>query len=340
MYIKKELCHCDEKYEKQRIPGLIVTKRGTLLFYREARATQSDWSMMDILLSRSEDGGNTFFPPITLAQGTVEHPTVNNPVMVEDRTGRIHFLYCEDYGINCGKILRRFSDDDGINWSEPIDITSFTSPDFRNCFALGPGHAICLSDGRLLVPVWMVPKEYKAPIDKHGPAVVTTFTSADNGESWTLGELLWSNRGILSPNETTAAELSDGSVYLNLRNQGYLRARAFSKNGQTDWFGYEYDTSLPDPHCFGSSIALKDKHGRHILLFVNCANNAERNQVTLRASLDDGKTWQISKLIDAERGGYCEIGADRDNELIYIVYETNRGESCELVTLTLDELFK
>jgi sialidase-1 len=294
--------------------------------------------MMDILLSRSEDNGDTFSEAISLASGTDEHPTVNNPIMIEDKNGRIHFLYCEDYATNGGRVLRRYSDDDGISWSSPIDITKYTSAEFRNCFALGPGHGICLNNGRLLVPVWMVPKEYDAPIDKHGPAVVTTFTSDDNGETWRLGELLWTNREILSPNETTAAELSDGSVYLNLRNQGYKRAHAYSKDGVCDWCDYEIDSSLPDPHCFGSCYTTTDSNGDHVLLFVNCAKNNERTNVTVRASLDGGRSWCASRLIDDVRGGYCEINGDSKNGNIYVVYETNYGETTELVTLKLEDI--
>ena len=338
MYDIKTICKSNDKYEKQRIPGLTVTKKGTLLFYCEARRTESDWSMMDILLYRSDNGGKSFCEPTVLANGTDEHPTVNNPIMIEDKTGRLHFLYCEDYSTKGGRVLRRYSDDDGISWSEPIDITRFTAPEFRNCFALGPGHGICLEDGRLLVPIWMVPRSYNAPIDKHGPAVVTTFVSEDNGESWALGEFLWSNDKTLSPNETTAAELEDGSVYLNLRNQGYIRAHAYSKNGTSEWTDYEPDIALPDPHCFGSTFTMRDKNGRHILLFVNCALNDARTNVTLRVSLDGGRSWCASRLIDDVRGGYCEISGNREAGIIYIIYETNFGETCELVTLTLDEI--
>ena len=338
MHNIKTICQQNEKYEKQRIPGLIVTKKGTLLFYREARRSESDWAMMDILLSRSEYGNDEFSAPIELAKGTAEHPTVNNPVMMEDTNGRIHFLYCEDYSTNGGRVLRRYSDDDGISWSAPIDITEYTAPSFRNCFALGPGHGICLKNGRLLVPIWTVPKEYQAPIDKHGPAVVTTLSSDDNGETWQLGELLWSNRDILSPNETSAAELEDGSVYLNIRNQCYNRAHAYSKDGSSGWTDYKKDSSLPDPHCFGSTFTMTDKFGRHILLFVNCASNSARTSVTVRASLNGGRTWEYSKLIDSERGGYCEISGDREKGLVYIVYETNWGQTCELVTLTLEDI--
>nr|WP_201723955.1 sialidase family protein [Rhodopirellula sp. SM50] len=52
-----------------------------------------------------------------------------------------------------------FSDDDGVTFSEPTDITAAFEP-FRKDYdwhvlATGPGHGIQLRNGRLLVPVWL-----------------------------------------------------------------------------------------------------------------------------------------------------------------------------------------
>ena len=92
-----ELWSPNETFSNHRIPGMIVTQKGTLLVYCEARREASDWALMDVLLQRSEDHGKTFGEKLVLAKGTEERPTVNNPVMVQDKNGRIHFLYCEDY---------------------------------------------------------------------------------------------------------------------------------------------------------------------------------------------------------------------------------------------------
>ena len=117
--------------------------------------------------------------------------------------------------------MRRYSDDDGLTWSDPIDITAFTLPDDHNAFAFGPGHGIMTADGTLIVPIWMVPKSYEAPIKSHSPSVISTFYSKDNGETWALGDFLRSNADVISPNETVAALTSDGNVYLNIRFIGF-----------------------------------------------------------------------------------------------------------------------
>lgn len=321
----KDVWQSDSDYSNHRIPGIIVTKSGAVLIYCEARRTASDWAMMDILLQRSVDGGKSFGEPIILAKGTDEHKTVNNPVMVQDSRGRIHFLYCEDYTINGGRVLHRYSDDDGITWSKPVDITDSAMPEYHNAFALGPGHGIVANDGTLIIPVWMVPKINEAPLDAHSPSVVSTLYSRDNGDTWSLGGIISDVDGVKNPNETVGALTSDGKVYLNMRMHGKCRAVAYSDNGYSGWRDYRADENLPDPQCFGSVSSYDDGEHPYTLLFVNCDSTDKRENITVRLSTDGGKTYPISRTIDLERGGYVDIAVDNNEKRIYALYEDKFG---------------
>ena len=332
-----EIWRGGDGYEKHRIPGLLVTARGTLLMYHEARREKSDWALMDILLCRSEDGGQTVSEAVALANGTEQFPTVNNPVMMQDKNGRIHFLYCENYGVGGGRIYRRYSDDDGLTWSTPIDVTESTAPHSRNAFAFGPGHGICTSSGMLIVPVWTVPKFYGSPLNAHSPSVVSTFYSVDNGESWRLGEEIGSNYELQSPNESSIAQLSDGSLYMNIRCMNYLRARAWSTDGYSEWHDFSADRQLIDPRCFGSVVSY-ETGGQDYLLFANCETQDKRRNVVIKASEDGGRTWKYRRVIDSERGGYVELNADSRNGNIYVLYEDNGGDSVFLAVLDNDWL--
>jgi Neuraminidase (sialidase) len=127
-----------EGYALYRIPGIVVTKLGTVLAYCEARKnTRGDWRPIDLMLRRSTDGGKTWSPrqtivhlegdlpvnPVAAAQH-LDKPGDNaadNPVAIADhQTGAVHFLYCVEY-------MRCFwmrSDDDGLTWSKPVEITA------------------------------------------------------------------------------------------------------------------------------------------------------------------------------------------------------------------------
>lgn len=106
---------------RYRIPGTVITQKGTVLAYAEARKnSSSDWGEIEIHLRRSLDGGRTWGPSQHIAhQGDRlegnphkaddgEHEqTVNNPVAIVDRnSGFIEFLYCVNYA-RCFSMQRR-----------------------------------------------------------------------------------------------------------------------------------------------------------------------------------------------------------------------------------------
>ena len=324
-------------YSNYRIPGLTVTAKGTLLAYFEARRTSSDWARMDILLFRSEDGGETFSDPIVIAEGTERFPTVNNPVCFAEKDGTLHVLYCRDYTVGGGHIFHRRSDDDGKTWSEPRDILSATRPEYHNVLACGPGHGIVTDAGMLLVPVWLVPKDAKMPVREHHPAVVSTLVSEDHGNTWRLGELISGTDSVPDPNESAAAELSDGRIYLNIRSTGAgYRAFSYSPDGTSRWSVPALDKSLPDPTCFGSVVRYR--HGDiDALLCVNCSSQSERENLVCRASFDGGASWSRALTVEPGAAGYADAAVLPDGT-VCVLYEQTWGTSECLARFSLEEM--
>jgi len=326
------------KYEKYRIPGMISTKSGAILAYFEARMSGSDWADMDIILLRSEDGGETFTEPFVLAEGSETGRTVNNPVMLQGADGVIHFLYCVEYGVQSlgGDAFYRQSRDDGKTWSEPVSVIDSTKPEYHNAFAFGPGHGICLNDGTLLVPVWLVPKSAGSKPASHHPAEVRVFFSRDNGKSFCLSGKIPQGE-ITDPNETTAVELTGGGVMLNIRHRAGSRAVSYSKNGIDGWTIMTEDKSLADPCCFGSSAKITADDGRQIILFVNCEDTCERHNLTVKGSLDGGKTWSLRRRITDGESAYSDICVDAAGR-IYVMYETDDYRRAMLVRMGIDDI--
>ena len=198
----------DGGFHTYRIPGVVVTARGSVLAWCEARKfTAADRGEIEIHLRRSIDGGRSLDNARQVAHlgprlarnphmperkklknmGGPDEQTVNNAIVIATRAGPVHLLYCIEY-MRCFHVS---SDDDGLTWSEPREITR-AADGFRRridwqAVAFGPGHGIELAGGRLVVPVWLA--DYRRADGtgrslSHGSG---TMVSDDGGATWQAG---------------------------------------------------------------------------------------------------------------------------------------------------------
>ena len=283
---------------------------------------------------RSTDGGETWSRPRAVAEGVGKRVTVNNPTLLAMRNGTVYLFYCEQYGVKNlgGGVYFKKSTDDGLTWSEAVDISSVCAPDKRVVFATGPTHGIETSAGTLIVPVWMVPAEAGAPETAHPPSVVSSLYSRDGGRSWQLGEII--AKGLIDPSETVVVELSDGTVLFNMRNETGTnrRAVAFSPNGYEGWTAPVFDETLIEPVCNAGMTAIEG-----MLFFVNPAHTRFRRRATVRISFDDGKTWPVEKILTRSYSGYSDIAVTTDGN-IHILLETKLGQSISYFRIPTDRL--
>lgn len=331
-----------------RIPGVVVTPKGTVLAYCEARKNSaSDWGEIEVHLRRSTDGGKTWDPARRIAHdaeriegnptkktGGEQEQTVNNPVAIVDRTtGAVEFLYCVNYA-RCFHIR---STDDGLTWSKPVEITAAFEP-FRKHYnwqviATGPGHGIQLKSGRLVVPIWLAYGKKGA----HNPSAAATIYSDDHGQTWRAGDLAVPNAGeFRDPNETMLAELSSGHVLLVTRSPSQANRKIVltSPDGAADWTKPKFHPQLWEPVCMASVAAHPDKPGT--LLYSNphslprdTAGNeipggrGKRENLSIKLSRDDGQTWPTSKTLEAGPSAYSDLAVLPDG-VVVCLYEGNK----------------
>ena len=331
-----------------RIPGIAVTNDGTLLAvydmrYRSRRDLQGH---MDIGLSRSTDGGQTWEPPRPIMdmgeygglpqdQNGCSDPNI----LVDTTTGEIFVSAVwthgkpgthqwRDQGSEPGLKLDKSSQfmvvrshDDGQTWTQPENWTPRLKNPKWYLFAPAPGNGITLRDGTLVMP--------SQGRDATGQPFSNLMWSKDHGKTWTV-----SKQARSDTSECAVAELSDGSLMLNIRDNRNRKDKS-ETNGRAvsitsdlgkNWTVHPSDhRSLPEPVCMASLIAHKLKDGRTVLFFSNPHHKSKRKNMTVQMSLDDGKNWSKRILLDKSGGAYSSLVMVNDQTL-GILYESSRAD--------------
>jgi sialidase-1 len=333
-------------YKLYHIPGVVVTANGTVLAWCEARKNGADWDDIRILLRRSTDDGRTWSQPQSIAEVAgpkSKNPfalklknvnpssvTYNNPVLIADRDGTLHMLFCLEY-MRC---FYQKSADDGQLWTKPVEITQIFEA-FRSAYdwkvlATGPNHSIQLRSGRLVVPVWL---STGTGGNAHRPSVTATIFSDDGGNSWRAGEIaVPCTEEWINPNETVAVELIDGRVMLNVRNESKTHRRLVttSPNGATAWSMPRFDEALLEPICMAgiARYSTADRGGRNRILFSNPDNLAradgkeeagksrDRKNVSVKLSSDEGQTWAVSKTVESTWSAYSDLAVTKSGAIL------------------------
>lgn len=318
----------DAGYQWYRIPAMAVTTRGTVLAIAEARKnSRSDHGDIDLALRRSEDGGRTW-SKIQIIADAGERTAGNPCLVVDEKTGVVHLLLCHDNK----RVLIMQSEDDGKTWSDARDITkSALDPEWR-WVGTGPGHGIQLKSGRLVVPCWADVKPKLGEIQ-----LSYVIYSDDHGQSWKRSQALEAD----ASDECQVVELSDGTLYLNARSrqQKRQRAYAFSGDGGETWSSVRYDPRLPELSCQGSVIRWTDttRYRRHRVLLAAPASQEAREELTIRLSYNDCRTWPVAKVLCAGSAAYSDLAVTRDGALLCL-YEAEDYRKVMLARFNLEWL--
>ncbi|GAB2937066.1 exo-alpha-sialidase [Streptomyces mayteni] len=329
----------DGGYACFRIPAIVRTNSGTLLAFAEGRTNDcTDAGDIDIVVKRSTDDGRTWSPYQVIDDGGGD--THGNPAPVVDtETGRILLPSTRNAGLpgggDCPAPCERipylsYSDDDGRTWSEPRSLAAELRPDdWDSWYATGPVHGIQLARGadagRLVFTINAESWGDEGVTASH----VALAYSDDGGDNWRLGAVdshpVAADRTYRQrPSESTLAELPDGSIYINGREQGGTdlghRSHAWSRDGGESFAG-PFRT-LPDlytPQVQGSVIPFDDSR----LLFASPADPDRRRRMMVRSSWDGGRTWQSvdqAALVTTDWAGYSDM-VKIDDATVGLMYE-------------------
>ncbi|MFI9719682.1 exo-alpha-sialidase [Streptomyces sp. NPDC052396] len=313
-------------YACYRIPAIVTTGKGTLLAFAEGRKDNcGDATDIDLVVKRSTDGGHTWGPLRVVNAGHGD--THGNPAPVVDRrTGRIILASTYNQGrdddqscpVPCDRTPHiQFSENDGISWSRPHEVTAQLRPAAWNSwYATGPGHGIQLTRGahrgRLVIGVNAESHDGRHTSANHAALAL----SDDGGAHWRLGAVdsypvAPDGTYRQAPSELTLAERDNGTVLVSGREQGGTdlgnRDQAVALDGGGR-FAAPF-LALPDlyaPMVQGAVLPLRP--GRWLLSLP--ADPDRRRTLTIRSSYDQGRGWEAAeqgRRITTDWSGYSDM---------------------------------
>ena len=339
---KQEITHVDvftsgqHGYHTYRIPAVETAPDGSLLVFTEARKYNrhdpgTHGNDIDLVYKRSTDGGRTWSEMMVL-DDPGERWSSCNPVTLLDRaTGRVWLFHNRTkpdrnssnarVGTDDSQAWARYSRDNGLTWSEPMDLTGIARDvEHWGSAFFGPGGAVQDAEGRLIVPV----SQTTGKTDAEGPPAPGHWTafviySDDHGETWSRGQL-----ASPATSENQLVELADGSLLMDARqDEGPTRWIFLSGDGGETWSPPRTGQVVPPIASAIERYSLVPAGADRNRILWTGPKGPGRQTLVLRVSYDEGETFTNERIISEEKAAYSDITLLQDRS-IGVIWE--RGD--------------
>lgn len=338
----------DEGIHTFRIPGLATTNDGTLIgVYDIRRRSGGDLpGDIDVGMSRSTDGGRTWEPMKKImdmgADPDWRYDGIGDPAVLVDRnTGTIWVAATWSHGNRSwvgsgpglepeetGQLMLVRSEDDGVTWSKPINITKQVKRPEWSFILQGPGKGITMQDGTIVFAAQYQDPPNAQDKTAHRLPHSTILYSKDHGKTWQLGTGAFDDT-----TEAQVVEIESGVLMLNCRyNRGSVRVVMTTEDMGLTWKKHPTsERALIEPRsCMASLIHVDRELGSttgNRLLFSNPDSTSGRHHMTIKASTDEGLTWPKEHrllLDDGMSAGYSCMTMINENT-VGILYEGSQA---------------
>ncbi|WP_081410060.1 exo-alpha-sialidase [Acinetobacter indicus] len=279
-----------------RIPAITRIGKNKYLLFFEARQSWDDFG-------RNSQGVATVTVEETTGVASVSNVqclhaaftdsenklrTFMNACAVKLDSGRIICLYVRRYGSTEHQLYKRYSDDDGVNWSEYEDITSVKGSTGWNVLCpcsqgLVKRHG--QHKGRIIFPLWHSGTTYAQMQFRSG-----YIYSDDNGETWNLGEFA----DYASANEVQCAEDLNGDLLFSIRLENRNPPKVLARHSDLtkEYSGVKSNKALTNEIIMSGLIQGENQFDKTANKFqLTACNTTSRKELLIHTSYDGGENW-------------------------------------------------
>jgi predicted neuraminidase len=236
-----------------------------------------------LFLARRNAGERAWSAPEVLVAGPPLQPPGNAVIFtIGDRVGVLWGRMDASRPIRRGagwsdcQMMWRYSDDNGMTWSEDVEVPGLFGALPRNA-GLG------LDDGRFAVPL-------SGRVG--GESGSFLLFTGDKGQTWTPSGVI--PRG----SQPTVVERSDGSLLALMRSEPFI-LQSESRDGGATWSA----VTSTEIACPGAGIAMT-RLASGTLVLVHNNSQSERTPLSVRYSTDDGANWSEALDLVSTPGEY------------------------------------
>lgn len=331
--------------------GAFVTLRDGRILFAYSHYLGDDWQdhATAVIAARvSPDGGRTWSETDHIVVANEGACNVMSVSLLRLADGRIALLYVRKNSARDCRPRLRFSADEGVTWSEPVEVAPHLG-----YFVVNNDRLVQLRSGRLVIPAaFHRPKQadgdIAAGIDLHGESLC--FLSDDGGRTWResrqrirVGSSIAS--GLQEPG---CIERSDGTLYGWARTDAGQHWEFTSADGGETW-------TEPRPSRFTapcSPLSLKNLGTASAPLWLAVWNDPTaatapaaasswgRTPLVAAFSRDEGATWSDRTVIESDpTRGFCYTAIHPSGDDVLLAYCCGgAGRSAVLQDLTIGRL--
>ncbi|XP_071940874.1 sialidase-3-like [Antedon mediterranea] len=355
-----------------RIPALVFQEDHFLAFSEKRLTGSKDYGPMKMVVKRRLfKGDNVNWSPETSiypATETGKRPMNPVPIVINETNVILLFnTYPENMpqsdvrnsDTRVWNLLITQSHDGGETWEPsrelPVDkiFSNFKSGVPSYC-AVGPGHAIKLDSGKLIVS-----GNVGWPKSKNTKSKPFVIISENNGETWHMGGLIplpEIDGKKISGGECQPVDMGSDNVVINCRTGGtYPRFQCYSSDACKTFSDSQVMQTLIEPKngCQGSTIGFKATDSKlpedpemkdlRWALFSNPDCRLLRRNLSVRLSKDKCQTWSDPpiKVLETLGSAYSDLAAfvEDGEQTFACLFERNKTllRNIEFTTFTLDD---